>query len=65
MLSARVPSGVTRALRLKLRIEVSGFDTAFPANVDSAPSFDPRSKPAKVVFANRTGPAMTSLSTAR
>src|SRR6267143_1016933 len=41
---------------------VSGLDTDVPANADSAPNFDPRSKPVSLAFAKRTGPVMTSLS---
>ena len=62
ILSALVPSGATRAFKLKFWIDVSGFEAVFPVNVDSAPNFDPRSNPASLVFARRTGPVMTNLS---
>src|SRR4051812_6176157 len=62
MLSAFVPSGATRALRLAFWIEVLGFDTDLPANADNDPNFDPKSKLASWLFDSRTGPVMTNLS---
>jgi hypothetical protein len=51
---AFVPSGATRASRLKFWIDVSGLDAAFPANADNAPNLDPRSKFANLVPAVRS-----------